>query len=94
MTHTNLSLPRITSLCLSTNKPITPQTLIHIRNALNIALSKSEKGSTLDTKKHSGSWISNEQHAAVLIPLANVNDVPGILLEVRGALRTHAGEVR
>ncbi|KAG8220877.1 hypothetical protein J3R82DRAFT_2374 [Butyriboletus roseoflavus] len=33
-----------------------------------------------------------EPHAAVLVPLCNVNDTPGVLLEVRGKLRTHAGE--
>ena len=37
---------------------------------------------------------SKEGHAAVLIPLCNVNDQPGILLELRGRLRTHSGEVR
>jgi len=35
-----------------------------------------------------------EGHAAVLIPLCNVNDQPGILLELRGKLRKHSGEVR
>src|SRR5216684_5311647 len=35
-----------------------------------------------------------EGHAAVLIPLCNVNDQPGILLELRGKLRIHSGEVR
>jgi hypothetical protein len=35
-----------------------------------------------------------EGHAAVLIPLCNVNNQPGILLELRGKLRTHSGEVR
>jgi len=34
-----------------------------------------------------------EPHAAVLVPLCNVNNTPGVLLEVRGKLRTHAGEV-
>ena len=33
-------------------------------------------------------------NAAVLIPLCNVRGAPGILLEVRGKLRTHSGEVR
>lgn len=37
---------------------------------------------------------SEEVHAAVLAPFCNVNDKPGILLEVRGKLRTHSGEVR
>lgn len=35
-----------------------------------------------------------ERHAAVLVPLCNVNNKPGILLEVRGQLRTHSGECR
>ena len=35
-----------------------------------------------------------EPHAAVLVPFCNVNNTPGVLLEVRGKLRTHAGEVR
>ncbi|TFK74930.1 hypothetical protein BDN72DRAFT_811676 [Pluteus cervinus] len=37
---------------------------------------------------------THRQHAAVVIPFCNVNDVPGILLEVRGkTLRHHSGEV-
>ncbi|KZP01618.1 hypothetical protein CALVIDRAFT_532396 [Calocera viscosa TUFC12733] len=32
-------------------------------------------------------------NAAVLVPLCNVNGRPGILFEVRGKLRSHAGEV-
>ncbi|KAI0705171.1 NUDIX hydrolase domain-like protein [Cytidiella melzeri] len=36
---------------------------------------------------------TSETHAAVLVPLCNVNNKPGILLEVRGKLRTHSGEV-
>ena len=36
-----------------------------------------------------------ETHAAVLVPFCNVNDRPGILLEVRGSkMRMHSGEVR
>jgi len=35
-----------------------------------------------------------ETHAAVIIPLCNLNGNPGLLLEVRGKLRTHSGEVR
>lgn len=35
----------------------------------------------------------NESHAAVLVPLCNVDGVPGVLLEVRGNLRSHPGEV-
>ncbi|EPT04895.1 hypothetical protein FOMPIDRAFT_1112414 [Fomitopsis schrenkii] len=36
---------------------------------------------------------AEESHAAVLIPLCNVDGLPGVLLEVRGQLRTHSGEV-
>lgn len=32
--------------------------------------------------------------AAVLLALANVEDKPAIILEVRGKLRTHSGEIR
>ena len=35
-----------------------------------------------------------ETHAAVLVPLCNLNDNPGLLFEVRGKLRAHSGEVR
>ncbi|KAG1794842.1 NUDIX hydrolase domain-like protein [Suillus plorans] len=37
---------------------------------------------------------SGEVNAAVLVPLCNVDGVPGVLLELRGSkLRSHAGEV-
>lgn len=32
--------------------------------------------------------------ASVLLALCNVDNVPGVLLEVRGKLRTHSGEIR
>lgn len=32
--------------------------------------------------------------AAVLIALTNVDDKPGLIVEVRGKLRTHSGELR
>ncbi|KZV72212.1 hypothetical protein PENSPDRAFT_576481 [Peniophora sp. CONT] len=36
----------------------------------------------------------NERHASVLVPICNVNNIPGMLLEVRGnQLRAHSGEV-
>jgi len=39
--------------------------------------------------------IPGEVNAAVLVPLCNVDGVPGVLLELRGdKLRSHAGEVR
>ena len=39
--------------------------------------------------------IPGEANAAVLVPLCNVDGVPGVLLELRGGtLRSHASEVR
>ena len=32
--------------------------------------------------------------AAVLVPICNIEDKPGLLFEVRGRVRTHSGEVR
>ena len=53
------------------------------RDALASAFSESEN-------RHDAS----ERHAAVLVPFCNVDGKPGVLLEVRGKLRTHSGEVR
>src|SRR6266850_5237991 len=72
--------PNLTAACSS---PLTRKSLTAIRAAL--------------TRDHSPSPVAvdpKEKHAAVLIPLCNVNDQPGILLELRGKLRTHSGEVR
>jgi hypothetical protein len=64
--------------------PFTRKSLTAIRAALTRA-AQDYTPITADPK---------EGHAAVLIPLCNVNDQPGILLELRGKLRTHSGEVR
>jgi len=66
------------------NLPFTRQSLAAIRAAL-VRDRGSPTAAAVDPK---------EKHAAVLIPLCNVNDRPGILLELRGKLRTHSGEVR
>ncbi|THH13444.1 hypothetical protein EW146_g6772 [Bondarzewia mesenterica] len=63
----------------SFSSPLTRASLSSIRKAL------------VDNYKHVHPDQS-ETHAAVLIPLCNVNNVPGILFEVRGKLRTHSGE--
>ena len=68
---------------LSLDTPFTRRTLDSLRKAL--AESYAE-----DSEKYDPS----ERHAAVLVPLCNVNNQPGVLLEVRGKLRTHSGEVR
>ncbi|KZT71952.1 hypothetical protein DAEQUDRAFT_723572 [Daedalea quercina L-15889] len=49
--------------------------------------------STLASTFEDSDVITGESHAAVLIPLCNVDNKPGVLLEVRGKLRTHSGEV-
>lgn len=67
----------------SLTAPFTRRTLNGIRSAL------AEHFAVHDTEPSPG-----EPHAAVLAPFCNVNDRPGILLEVRGRLRTHSGEVR
>ncbi|KAI0320886.1 NUDIX hydrolase domain-like protein [Amylostereum chailletii] len=65
------------------SKPLT-------RNALNAIRSALAK----HAETHGFTPNSAETHAAVLIPLCNVGNVPGILLQVRGnRLRTHSGEV-
>jgi len=38
-------------------------------------------------------WSFTETHAAVTIPLCNLNGNPGLLLEVKGKVRTRSGEV-
>ncbi len=70
---------------ISETAPITRRTLNIIRNALSDGYAGVEKND-----RHNPS----ETHAAVLVPFCNVNNKPGVLLEVRGKLRTHSGEVR
>ena len=73
-----------TSSVLSLTRPFTPNTLELVREALRSA------ASPIVQPRHPRS-----NHAAVLIPLCNVDGKPGILLEVRGkSLRSHPGEVR
>lgn len=81
---TTVTLPR-PNLTATFSVPFTRQSLAAIRAALLIAAAREHSPVAVDPK---------EKHAAVLIPLCNVNDQPGILLELRGKLRTHSGEVR
>ena len=68
----------------SLTAPFTRKSLHAIRSALSQAYHE---------EKHQ--FDPSERHAAVLVPLCNVKDRPGILFEVRGnKLRTHSGEVR
>ncbi|KAF8479773.1 NUDIX hydrolase domain-like protein [Russula ochroleuca] len=70
------------NLTAALSVPFTRKSLTEIRAALTSAAE--DYPTAADPK---------EGHAAVLIPLCNVNDQPGILLELRGKLRKHSGEV-
>jgi len=68
------------------NRPLTRNSLQSIRHGLRLAQRADDQTPT--ETAHGGG------EAAVLIPLANVQGVPGILLEVRGkTLRSHSGEI-
>ncbi|KAF9221391.1 hypothetical protein BS17DRAFT_785309 [Gyrodon lividus] len=71
------------SSIISLTAPLTCASLTKIRDALTMA----ERANSASTPN------PREVHAAVLVPLCNVDNVPGVLLEVRGKLRTHSGEV-
>ncbi|KAG9076850.1 hypothetical protein FS749_011324 [Ceratobasidium sp. UAMH 11750] len=88
-----LTPPRMVSPYLSLTAPFTRNTLSSLRQRLD---------SVRDTYPPEQAWpapannLSEEdkrERAAVLIPLCNVNDRPGLLLELRGNLRSHGGEV-
>lgn len=64
------------------DKPFTSRHLANIKQRL-----------TSTYQEETGS-LGDGRVAAVLIPLCNVNGKAGILFELRGKLRHHAGEVR
>ena len=78
-----MAAPRPATSKLSLTAPLT-------RNSLNTIRSTLEEHYATQIENYDPS----EVHAAVLAPFCNLNDKPGILLEVRGKLRTHSGEVR
>ncbi|GJE91159.1 CoA pyrophosphatase [Phanerochaete sordida] len=77
-----MASPRPASSKLSLTAPLTRNSLNTIRDALGEHYASQSEARD-----------ASEMHAAVLAPFCNVNDQPGILLEVRGKLRTHSGEV-
>ncbi|TFY66057.1 hypothetical protein EVG20_g5030 [Dentipellis fragilis] len=77
-----LAHPNNASPILSLNTPLTRGSILRLKDTLDKAY-KEQPIIQVDAR---------ERHAAVLISLCNVEDKPGILLEVRGQLRTHAGE--
>ncbi|KAF8603751.1 hypothetical protein BDV93DRAFT_472571 [Ceratobasidium sp. AG-I] len=72
-----LNSPRTTSPYLSLTTPLTRNALVSIKQRLKTVRDE----------------YPPETRAAVLIPLCNVDGRPGVLLEVRGKLRHHGGEV-
>ncbi|CAL1714995.1 unnamed protein product [Somion occarium] len=74
--------PRPSPKPISLTSPFTRSTLNSIQTTLEATYSEDDIR-----------YDPSETHAAVLVPLCNVNNKPGILLEVRGKLRTHSGEV-
>jgi len=92
----NAPYPRTTSPYLSLTEPFTSASLSDIRNVLRAKQScipelASEIGPLASTGARAG--VPPRRRAAVLVPLCNVDGVPGILLEIRGKLRHHSGEV-
>ena len=77
-----LPIPNPNASIVSLTSPFTRRSLRTIKDALSAAY----------TTKYSID--PTETHAAVLVPLCNLNGNPGLLLEVRGKLRSHSGEVR
>ncbi|KAF8738827.1 NUDIX domain, partial [Rhizoctonia solani] len=89
-----LNPPRTSSPYLSLTSPITRNTLHSLRKRFSIVRSKYPR--ELKWPVGSTSALTEEDsrpRAAVLVPLCNVNGRPGLLLEVRGKLRNHGGEV-
>ncbi|KAH7890703.1 NUDIX hydrolase domain-like protein [Phlebopus sp. FC_14] len=70
---------------ISLTDPFTRTSLAKIKQALAENAANFTQGTTALRR--------GELHAAVLVPFCNVDNVPGVLLEVRGKLRTHSGEV-
>ncbi|KAF8845198.1 hypothetical protein BDN67DRAFT_962144 [Paxillus ammoniavirescens] len=85
MFRTFITAPNVvpSSSLISLTAPFTRASLAEIRDAL----ARAEKANGVFAPS------PTEVHAAVLVPLCNVGNVPGVLLEVRGKLRTHSGEV-
>ncbi|TDL23681.1 hypothetical protein BD410DRAFT_692735, partial [Rickenella mellea] len=70
---------------LSLTAPLNGRALSSIRRALEVALARNPSAVPNDS--------NDTTTAAVLIPLCNVDNKPGVLMEVRGKLRQHSGEV-
>jgi hypothetical protein len=91
----SLNRPRTCSPYLSLTSPITRNTLLSLKQRLDAV--RNGYPPELEWPLDSTPDLTTEDtrpRAAVLVPLCNVNGQPGLLLEVRGQLRNHGGEVR
>ncbi|CAE7154444.1 unnamed protein product [Rhizoctonia solani] len=89
-----LNRPRTSSPHLSLTSPITRNTLHSLRKRFGVVRSKyPQEPKWPFTPTSILAEEDSRPRAAVLVPLCNVNGRPGLLLEVRGKLRNHGGEV-
>ncbi len=73
------------SSCVNVSKPFTKGSLRKVQTLLKPLLTSDAGRSLVNLRK---------RNAAILLPLCNFHNVPGILFEVRGkSMRTHSGEV-
>ncbi|CUA78166.1 hypothetical protein RSOLAG22IIIB_02784 [Rhizoctonia solani] len=89
-----LNRPRTSSPYLSLTSPITRNTLHSLKE--RFAVMRDKYPQEPEWPITSTSTLAEEDlrpRAAVLVPLCNVDGQPGLLLEVRGKLRNHGGEV-
>lgn len=76
------------------NMPLTTATLRRVKDTL-AALPCQADSATLQTNELDLARADTySNHAAVLVPLVNIEDKPAILFQVRANVRTHSGEVR
>ncbi|CAE6441148.1 unnamed protein product [Rhizoctonia solani] len=89
-----LNRPRTSSPYLSLTSPITQNTLHSLKKRFGVMRNKYPQEPKWPITPTANSTEEDlRRRAAVLVPLCNVNGRPGLLLEVRGKLRNHGGEV-
>ncbi|QRV88852.1 NUDIX family hydrolase [Ceratobasidium sp. AG-Ba] len=86
--------PRSTSPYLSLTTPFTRNTLSSLKKRLNTVREAYPPEQIWPVPVNAASEEDKRARAAVLLPICNVNNQPGLLLELRGKLRNHGGEVR
>lgn len=89
---TNLRAPQQPPYYIPFNEPLTARSLQRVAAAL--PQNALDPDNPTDYPFVGAGTPEKTKSAAVLIALCNVDGQPGILLEVRGKLRTHSGEIR